>query len=33
MRTDERTFLTYYSWQAYMRTASGTRRLTGPGRG
>ncbi len=33
MRTDERTFLTYYAWQAYMRTASGTRRLTGPGRG
>lgn len=33
MRADERTFLTYYSWQAYMRTASGTRRLTGPGRG
>ena len=32
MRTDERTFLTYYAWQAYMRTASGTRRLTGPGR-
>ena len=33
MRTDQRTFLTYYAWQAYMRTASGTRRLTGPGRG
>jgi len=33
MRTDERTFRTYYAWQAYMRTASGTRRLTGPGRG
>ncbi|MDP1847708.1 MAG: lytic transglycosylase domain-containing protein [Solirubrobacteraceae bacterium] len=33
MRTDERTFLTYYAWQAFMRTASGTRRLTGPGRG
>jgi membrane-bound lytic murein transglycosylase B len=33
MRADERTFRTYYAWQAYMRTASGTRRLTGPGRG
>lgn len=33
MRTDARTFLTYYSWQAFMRTASGTKRLTGPGRG
>jgi membrane-bound lytic murein transglycosylase B len=32
MRTDRRTFLTYYAWQAFMRTASGTRRLTGPGR-
>ena len=32
MRTDERTFLTYYAWQAFMRTASGTKRLTGPGR-
>ena len=32
MRTDERTFLTYYAWQAYMRTPIGTRRLTGPGR-
>ena len=33
MRTDARTFLTYYSWQAFMRTAGGTKRLTGPGRG
>ena len=33
MRAGEHAFLTYYSWQAYMRTASGTRRLTGPGRG
>ena len=32
MRAGEYAFLTYYSWQAYMRTASGTRRLTGPGR-
>ena len=33
MRTDERAFRSYYAWQAFMRTASGTRRLTGPGRG
>ena len=33
MRADERAFLTYYAWQVFMRTASGTRRLTGPGRG
>ena len=32
MRAGEHAFLTYYSWQAYMRTKSGTRRLTGPGR-
>lgn len=30
MRADERTFLTYYAWQVYVRTATGTRRLTGP---
>jgi membrane-bound lytic murein transglycosylase B len=33
MRAGRHAFLTYYSWQAFMRTASGTRRLTGPGRG
>jgi len=32
MRAGEHAFETYYSWQAFMRTASGTRRLTGPGR-
>ena len=32
MRAGKHAFLTYYSWQAYMRTATGTRRLTGPGR-
>jgi membrane-bound lytic murein transglycosylase B len=32
MRTDERTFLTYYAWQVYARTPTGVRRLTGPGR-
>jgi hypothetical protein len=32
MRAGEHAFLTYYSWQAFMRTATGTRRLTGPGR-
>ena len=30
MRGDERAYLTYYAWQVYVRTASGTRRLTGP---
>jgi hypothetical protein len=33
MRADERTFLTYYAWQVYARTATGVRRLTGPGVG
>jgi soluble lytic murein transglycosylase-like protein len=33
MRADERTYLTYYAWQVYVRTTSGSRRLTGPGRG
>jgi membrane-bound lytic murein transglycosylase B len=33
MRRDERAFLTYYAWQVYVITPSGTRRLTGPGRG
>ena len=32
MRSDERTFLTYYAWQVYARTPDGVRRLTGPGR-
>jgi soluble lytic murein transglycosylase-like protein len=32
MRADERAFLTYYSWQVYVQTPNGTRRLTGPGR-
>ena len=32
MKRDERAFRTYYAWQVYVRTASGTRRLTGPGR-
>jgi membrane-bound lytic murein transglycosylase B len=32
MRTDERTFLTYYAWQVYVRTPTGVRRVTGPGR-
>ncbi|HVF79274.1 MAG TPA: lytic transglycosylase domain-containing protein [Solirubrobacteraceae bacterium] len=31
MRRDERSYLTYYAWQVYVRTANGgTRRLTGP---
>ena len=34
MRADERAFLSYYAWQAFMRTRDGgSRRLTGPGRG
>jgi membrane-bound lytic murein transglycosylase B len=32
MRADERTFLTYYAWQVFVRTPNGSRRLTGPGR-
>jgi membrane-bound lytic murein transglycosylase B len=31
MRADERTFLTYYAWQVYVRTPTGSRRITGPG--
>jgi membrane-bound lytic murein transglycosylase B len=31
MRVDERSFLAYYAWQVYVRTASGVRRVTGPG--
>lgn len=30
MRSDERAYLTYYAWQVFVRTPSGTRRLTGP---
>ena len=30
MRADERAYLTYYAWQVFIRTPSGTRRLTGP---
>jgi hypothetical protein len=33
MRAGEYAFETYYAWQAFMRTKTGTRRLTGPGRG
>jgi membrane-bound lytic murein transglycosylase B len=32
MRADERTFLSYYAWQVFVRTPSGIRQLTGPGR-
>ena len=32
MRTDERVFLTYYAWQVFVRTPTGIRQLTGPGR-
>ncbi|HWC25917.1 MAG TPA: lytic murein transglycosylase [Solirubrobacteraceae bacterium] len=32
MRADERSFRSYYAWQVYVRTPSGVRRLTGPGR-
>ncbi len=33
MRADERTFLTYYAWQVFVRApGGGSRRLTGPGR-
>jgi membrane-bound lytic murein transglycosylase B len=31
MRADERSFRTYYAWQVYVRTATGSRRITGPG--
>jgi membrane-bound lytic murein transglycosylase B len=31
MKRDERAFRTYYAWQVYVRTARGTRRITGPG--
>jgi membrane-bound lytic murein transglycosylase B len=32
MRTDPRSFLTYYAWQVFARTPTGVRQLTGPGR-
>jgi Transglycosylase SLT domain len=32
MRADERAFLSYYAWQVYIRTPTGIRRITGPGR-
>jgi membrane-bound lytic murein transglycosylase B len=32
MRADERAFLSYYAWQVFVRTPSGIRQLTGPGR-
>ena len=31
IRTDPRAFYDYYSWQVYVRTPSGLRRITGPG--
>ena len=30
IRRDRRAFLAYYSWQVYVRTTEGTRRITGP---
>jgi membrane-bound lytic murein transglycosylase B len=32
MRADERVFLSYYAWQVVVRTPTGIRQLTGPGR-
>jgi Transglycosylase SLT domain len=32
MHADERAFLTYYAWQVFVRTPTGVRRITGPGR-
>ena len=32
MSADPRAFLAYYAWQVFVRTPSGVRRLTGPGR-
>jgi hypothetical protein len=31
IRRDPRAFYAYYSWQVFVRTPSGLRRLTGPG--
>jgi membrane-bound lytic murein transglycosylase B len=33
MKRDRRAFYAYYSWQVFVRTPSGLRRLTGPGLG
>jgi membrane-bound lytic murein transglycosylase B len=33
MRKDERAYRAYYAWQVYFRTATGVKRLTGPGIG
>jgi len=33
MRADARAYLAYYAWQVFVRTPTGVRRLTGPGRG
>jgi membrane-bound lytic murein transglycosylase B len=32
MRADSRAFLSYYAWQVFVRTPTGVRQLTGPGR-
>jgi hypothetical protein len=32
MHADERTWLSYYAWQVFVRTPAGVRRITGPGR-
>jgi membrane-bound lytic murein transglycosylase B len=32
IRRDARNFFSYYAWQVFVRTPSGTRRITGPGR-
>jgi membrane-bound lytic murein transglycosylase B len=32
IRADRRAFYEYYAWQVYVRTPSGLRRITGPGR-
>ncbi|HET8820144.1 MAG TPA: lytic transglycosylase domain-containing protein [Thermoleophilaceae bacterium] len=31
IRRDPRAYFSYYSWQVYVRTTAGTRRITGPG--
>ncbi len=31
IRRDPRAFFAYYSWQVFVRTPSGVRRITGPG--
>ena len=32
IRRDSRNFFSYYAWQVFVRTPSGTRRITGPGK-